>query len=309
MNINERVENIKEVINNSNLATKDGELTNLHDNVVESIAKDIIKSEALITTDNEEKKREYKKYLRDKNDFEALLNNKFGSFYFNFFNIIPKTLDKQYKFRFIYLCTYLKYNDDRLMYKQENGLYKLYKESDLKDLLNITLREVQRTKKALIENKLISIDDESNIHINNKISLVGEINKHNKNEYARIFKDTIQRLYKQSKPRDHKMLGLFIDMLPLINFKFNILCFNPECELMEDIKPMTIADISEYFKIYTGKNVSTLRKKLLSIKLDKQFMLMYIENGDINGFLVNPSLYYRGNNINDLNYLIELFKL
>ena len=80
MNINERVKNIKEVINNSNLATKDGELTNLHDNVVESIAKDIIKSEALITAENEEKKREYKKYLRDKNDFEALLNNKFGSF-------------------------------------------------------------------------------------------------------------------------------------------------------------------------------------------------------------------------------------
>ena len=50
---------------------------------------------------------------------------------------------------------YLKYNDNRLMYKQKNGLYKLYKEGDLMDLLKLKRAEYFNTKKALIENGLI----------------------------------------------------------------------------------------------------------------------------------------------------------
>lgn len=310
MNINERIDNIKEVINNTNLADENGVvIDSLHNDILEDIAKSIIKSEAVVTTKNKESKEEYKKYLKSKTDFENLLNNKFGSFYFNFFNSIPKSLDKQYKFRFIYLCTYLKYNDNRLMYKQSNGLYKLYKENDLSDILHLGNTEYYKTKKILIENNLMSIDDDKNICVNNRISLVGEISKYNKRDYTRIFKDTVQKLYNSSKPREHKLLGMFIDLLPLINFKFNIICSNPDCELMEDVKPLTISDISQYFNIYTGKNISSLKRKLLSIKLDNKDMLMYVEKSDINGFLVNPSLYYKGNNIEDLNYLIELFKL
>ena len=177
ININERKNNIINIIDNTNLVTSDGEIINLHDDIKESIAKTIIKSEAEQTTKEIQKKEEYKKYISAKTDFQNCINENFGSFYFNFYNSITPTLERQYKFRFIYLCTYLKYNDNRLMYKQQNGLYKLYKENDLMELLRLSERETRNTKKALIENGLIKIDADKNIIVNDKISFLGELTK------------------------------------------------------------------------------------------------------------------------------------
>lgn len=309
ININERKDNIITIINNTQLATKDGEITNLHDDIKENIAKAIIKSEAEELTKNEEKKEEYKKYLEEKTEFQKCIGETFGSFYFNFYNSIPYTLEKQFKFRFIYLCTYLKYNDNRLMYKQDNGLYKLFKVGDLMGLLQLSEREFKKTKKALIDNKLISIDEDKNIIINDKVSFMGEISKYNQREYTRIFKQSIQDLYKNSLPREHKTLALFIDLLPLVHFKYNIICFNPQCELMEDIKPLDIKQISTYLKTYTGKNVNSLRNKLLKIKVNLQDVMMYMERDGMKCVVVNPSVYYKGNKIEDLNYLIDLFRI
>ena len=98
-------------------------------------------------------------------------------------------------------------------------------------------------------------------------------------------------------------------MLPLINFKFNIICYNPNCELIEDLQPLALKDISEYFKIYTGKNITSLKNKLLKIKVNKQDAIMYMERDGMKAFVVNPSIYYKGSNINDLNYLIDLFRI
>ena len=309
ININERKDNIINIIDSTNLVTNDGEIITLHDDIKENIAKTIIKSEAEQTVKEIQKKEEYKKYISAKTDFQNCINENFGSFYFNFYNSISPTLERQYKFRFIYLCTYLKYNDNRLMYKQQNGLYKLYKENDLMELLKLKRAEYFNTKKALIENGLIKIDTDKNIIVNDKISFVGDITKGDKRSYTTIFKESIQELYKNSLPREHKLLGLLIDLLPLINFKFNIICYNPNCELMEDIRPLSLKDISEYFKIYTGKNITSLKNKLLKIKVNKQDAIMYMERDGMKAFVVNPSIYYKGNNINDLNYLIDLFRI
>lgn len=309
ININKRKTNIINIIDNTILATNDGEIVNLHGDIIEDIAKSIIKNEAENSTINNINKEEYKKYLKEKTDFQLCISESFGSFYFNFYNSIPDCLDRQYKFRFIYLCTYLKYNDNRLMYKQSNGLYKLFKESDLMELLKLSERETRNTKKSLKDNNLIDIDSDKNILINNKISFVGEISKYNQKEYTRVFKQSIQELYNNSNPREHKLLGLLIDILPLINFKFNIICFNPECEIIEDLKPLSLKDISEYFKVYTGKNISSLKTKLLKIKVNKQDAIMYMERDGMKCFAVNPSVYYKGNKIEDLSYLMDLFRI
>ena len=36
---------------------------------------------------------------------------------------------------------------------------------------------------------------------------------------------------------------------------------------------------------------------------------MYMERDGMKAFVVNPAIYYKGNNINDLNYLIDLFRI
>lgn len=307
--INDKKEQIKETLKNNNIITIDGEIVKIHDDIIEKLFKEIISKEAEQNAKDNIKIENYKKYIKEKSTFQQAIYEKLGSFYFNFYNSIPCKLDRQYKFRFLFLCTYLKYGDDRLQYKQENRIYKIFNEGDLMKLLKLKKTEYSKTKKELLNSNLISIDKDSHIHINNNISTVGAISKYNQRDYTRVFKDTVRELYNKSEPRQHKQLGLFIDLLPYIHFKFNIICKNPTCELMEDIQPLTPKELAEDLKLYTGKNVSSFKRKLLSIHIGDKEGMLFVERFNKKFFVVNPLIYYKGTKIEDLNYLIELFKI
>lgn len=309
MNIKDKKYNIESVLKTKNIVTIDGEVVKLHEEIIEEISKQIILNEAHKNVETNEKIKKYKEYMQDKSTFELTMNEKLGKFYFNFYNSIPFQLERQFKFRFIYLCTYLKYNDDRIQYKQYNGLYKLYDELDLYKILNLKRTECNKTKDELIKYNLISIDEEKHIHINNTVSTVGNISKSNKTDYIRVFKDTIRYLYENSTPRQHKQLGLFIDLLPFIHFKYNIICKNPTCQLIEDIEPLTVKELAEHLNLYTGKNISSFKRKLLSIHIGSKESILFVERFNKKFFVVNPLIYYKGNKIQDLSYLIELFNI
>src|SRR5574344_1559275 len=97
------------------------------------------------------------------------------------------------------------------MLKQENGLYRFIKENELMELLKLSEREYMRTKKELINKKLIFIEKENkSIHINENISIMGNIQKGNDKNYTKVFKNSIRELYNESKPREHKKLSMLI---------------------------------------------------------------------------------------------------
>jgi len=177
------------------------------------------------------------------------------------------------------------------------------------ELLQVKEREYYKTKKALIDNDLISIDEDKNILINDYISFIGKVSKGNKEDYIRIFKETIKELYLRSTPREHKKLGLFIELLPYIHFKYNIICKNPSCDIIEDVNPLTVKELSEILKEYNNKNSSMIKKQLLSIHIEKKEAILYVERFNKQFFAVNPLIYYKGKHIEDLSFLIELFKL
>lgn len=309
MNISDKKENIESVLKNKNIITIEGEIVKLHDEIIEDISREILLNEGKQNVKDNIKIEKFKNYMKDKTTLETAINDKLGKFYFNFYNAIPCKLERQFKFRFIYLCTFLKYGDDRLQHKQENNIYKLYKEKDLHELLKLSKRESDRTKMELINNNLISIDEDKNIHINRSISTVSSISKLNKRDYIRMFKDTIRYLYDNATPRQHKQLGVFIDLLPFIHFKYNIVCKNPSCKLIEDIQPFTPSELSKQLDMYTGKNISSFKRKMLSTHIGDKEAMLYIERFNKKFFAVNPMIYYKGNKIDDINYLIELFNI
>lgn len=307
MNINEQLSSIQTILKNNDLVTKDGELIELHDKTIEEISKTILKAEGKSKAENNQKAIEGIKIKQEIDDFEKLIKDTFGQFYFNFYNNIPKELDRQFKFRFIFLCTYLKYNDDRLVKKEDNGRYRLIKEYELQELLKLKKVEYQKTKKVLLENNLISIDKNSKaIHINNKISLNGNIHNKNQTDYVRIFKTSIRELYNSSSPREHKKIDIIIELLPYIHFQYNILCKNPTCELMEDIIPLTVRESMEELKM---TNITAFKKSLLSIKANNKKVIMIFEDFDKQMIAINPLVYYRGTRQEALQYLIDLFKI
>ncbi len=260
------------------------------------------------TAKEEEKIKDIINFTREKSDFENNILHNLGIFYFNFYNKLPKKLDKQYIFRFIYLCTYLKYGDTRLMKKVKQNKYELIKVCDLMELLKLSQREYYRTRKELEENKLITIKEDDSISINNKISFIGKVDKHNKQEYSRIFKESIQELYNNSTSREHKRLALFIELLPFIHYKYNIICKNPHCELMQDVEPFTIQELQK-ISGNGGKNITRFKNNLLNIMVGGQKAMMLIEDYEKKFFIVNPKIYYKGNDLEDLTYLINLFRI
>ncbi|HGD0580551.1 hypothetical protein P5E90_12130 [Clostridium perfringens] len=261
----------------------------------------------ILELEDQQKKKETLEFLKIKNDFENLIYDNMGNFYFNFYLSLPK-IDKQYIFRFIYLCTYLKFNDSRLM-KKINGKNELIKVSDLMNLLKLGKTEYNKTRNILVDNDLIRINKDDSISIDRNISFVGKVKKSNKEEYSRIFKKSIQELYNNSTAREHKRLALFIELLPFIHYKYNIVCKNPECELMEDIDPFTIQEIQEFSKTYTDKNLSRFKKNMLNIFVGGEKTIMIIEDYKKKFVVVNPKVYYKGNDLQDLEYLISLFRI
>lgn len=167
----------------------------------------------ILELEDQQKKKETLEFLKIKNDFENLIYDNMGNFYFNFYLSLPK-IDKQYIFRFIYLCTYLKFNDSRLM-KKINGKNELIKVSDLMNLLKLGKTEYNKTRNILVDNDLIRINKDDSISIDRNISFVRKVKKSNKEEYSRIFKKSIQELYNNSTAREHKRLALFIEYLEI----------------------------------------------------------------------------------------------
>ena len=96
------------------------------------------------------KKDGYKKKI-NKDEFKKYINKNFGSFYFNFYNLLlEKDLRPQDQFRFIYLCTYANY-ENILM---KNNKTKLARK-DFDEILGLSKKETCRTLGNLKEKGLI----------------------------------------------------------------------------------------------------------------------------------------------------------
>lgn len=284
--------------------TEDGEIIKLHEKTLEEVAMNIVN----FAEDEEIKKNNIKQFYFDKKKFENKLVNLYGNFYFNFYSKLPN-IPKQYLFRFIYLCTYIRYNDNKL-YKCNNNKYSLLGENDLESILKLSKTECFRTKKALMDSNLIHISNDNTIIINNTISKQGTLKggKNNVN-YIRIFKDAIINIYNNSLAREHKSLSILILLLPYVNYNLNVLCFNTEEANAELIQPLTIGDIQNIIhnKIDNGKY--KLNKQLLGIKVNDESCFMKMVKSDKEFYVINPRIYYKGNNDNEIDFLYNYFKV
>lgn len=270
--------------------------------------KDIIHIGLVKETKNKEEVKKIMKRKEETKILNTLIAGVLGNFFLHFYNSIPSGVERQYKFRFIYLCCYLKHDDNRLVYKKDNGRYELIKEVELMQLLKLKSSEYYKTRKVLIENKLIKIDAENNIHINNNISIVGKVNKCN-NNYTRTFKDGIKDLYENASIKEHKRLALFIELMPYIHYDYNIVCKNPNCELWENVDPFSIKELTELFNNYTNKNSTTFKKQLLNTFVGGNPIIAIVEKYNKKFLTINPAIYYNGNKLDTLESLIGIFKI
>lgn len=264
--------------------------------------------EDALIIEEEANKKKYLKYLKNTNVFETMIRDNFGSFYFSIYNRLLKIdLKPQYRIRFIYLCTFMNYNN-KLEFGNGIGNTKLMVERDLIEVLGLSQNETIRTKKALIESDLISIEDDKTISINKRYAIKGKITKRDSRESVRIMENGLREIYAKAKPSEHKRLDIFIKVLPYVNYNHNVLCKNPNESDVDKVEALTLSELCEIVGYDKTKSVR-LKNELLKIKVDEQMAFGVFETGYGKRLYVNPKVYYKGRDLESLRALINMFNI
>ena len=249
---------------------------------------------------------------KKKDEFSKYMNSNFGSFYFNNYMKLLKKLNNNTAllFRFLYLCTYADY-DGYLKYGNYsygvNHGYMTVKDFD--EVFKMSKAMITKLKKELYDNNLIiksKIDDR--LIINGSFYTRGELCLGDMLESSRVFDDGIKELYEKSNPREHKRIGVVIPLLPFLNKYHNILCNKPLERELKYIEPLTLREMCKIIG-YDITNEDRLRKQLQNITVKNNPLVAYVSHAKAKFFVVNPALFYKGNCLDDLKGVINLFKV
>lgn len=232
---------------------------------------------------------------------KKLIYSNYGDFYFNYYD---RNLDNKYIFRFILLCSYMNYKN-YIEFGNAQGEAKLVIKKDLQEILNLSKKQFYETVNYFIANKIVFEDDDGYIYINPKLCNKGKMKKSKGSGVVRIFNDAIQEIYKNATTKEHEKLGLLIKILPYIHYSMNIVCQNPSDE-WQRIKPFNLTELAKTLGYSTTQK---LRKSLFEITVSGEKVIMVAKIDKINMIVVNPRVYYKGNDVNSIEYLQKLFDI
>ena len=249
---------------------------------------------------------------KKKDEFSKYMNSNFGSFYFNNYMKLLKKLNNNTAllFRFLYLCTYADYDGYSKYGNYSYGVNHGYMtEKDFDEVFKMSKAMITKLKKELYDNNLIiksKIDDR--LIINGSFYTRGELCLGDMLESSRVFDDGIKELYEKSNPREHKRIGVVIPLLPFLNKYHNILCNKPLERELKYIEPLTLREMCKIIG-YDITNEDRLRKQLQNITVKNNPLVAYVSHAKAKFFVVNPALFYKGNCLDDLKGVINLFKV
>lgn len=278
----------------------------------EHIGKGDVITEAESMKQQEAKDRQLKgfEYWRDNIlPLPTLLQEEYGNYIHTRYQALLEKIkyDTATAFRFIYLCTFMEYNTGYVIYKNSK-----IKNDYLIDLFNVSKNTMTKIKKSLYDNELIYTDKDGYVLINTDYCYRGDISndKAYKRQCIRIFNNSIQELYLRSDDsREHKLLGKFILLLPYINIWHNIICLNTKEKDFEKLILPNTKQMEEILNTSCRNSNKTLNE-LFEVTVGGEKAIYLITNKkDLKMYVVNPRIYYGGNNINDLSELAGYFKV
>ena len=258
------------------------------------------------------RQQQHKGYQYYKNNLQPLpwlLKEEYGSYIHTRYKALLEKIgyDAATAFRFIYLCTFMDYDNGYIMWKNNKVTDKM-----LKDIFDVSRNTIPNIKKALYSNELIYADADGYIYANTDYCYRGDIknNPEYKRQCTRIFNDGIQDLYKKSdNPLEHKTLGKFMLLLPYINIYHNILCLNPrEKEISKLVLPSP--EMLDSILKCGERNSKKVIQTLFDITVGgERAILMVTDTRSVRMYVVNPRIYYGGTNINNLEETMGYFKV
>ena len=131
--------------------------------------------------------------------------------------------------RLAYLSTYLGQDTQRLLY-EDNPMLK----HDLQEVLKLSRPTVNKFYKDCITAGVLEDKGNDGLYLIDTRFFKGKCED---KERTKLFRVTIQQLYKKLPQKNHELFGYVIQLVPWINFEWNIVCENPEETNKDRIEP------------------------------------------------------------------------
>lgn len=260
----------------------------------------------LVTIQEIKEEHKLRHYIinKEKNEFNDFIKANYGGFYFTNYNKVLNSLSNQVLVRYIYLCTYIDY-DNNLVHDNVKPHKNIY-EKDLETILKLQYRETLKTKKELVQNKLIVINKDKTITINKQYCTKGKISTFNKEEKIRIFRNGIRDIYENATPKQHKQIAIIFKLLPYVNYQYNIVCANPYENDLNAIKPYDIKDICN---IVEYVNTTLFKKALSKLYVGDTPAVLLTTALDVTTIFINPRVYYKGNDMTCIRWVEDIINI
>mgnify|MGYP003280723036 CR=1 FL=1 len=211
-------------------------------------------------------------------------------------------------FKFIYLCSFADYESNLHWGNEYRGAYRgTMMANDLEEVLGITRANAHIVKKKLVQLGAIIIKEDNSLAVNRKLCIRGRLQGSNKQDSSRVFDDYIKGLYKNSTTREHTRLGRFLLLLPYINVYHNVLCINTAEKDPYKVEVLTIQDITRIMGADVSQARRTQRDLLQTTVAGESIFGIFLLWGH-ETFVVNPRVFYKGNDPQTLEPIANLFK-
>lgn len=239
--------------------------------------------------------------IKSKEKLAVFVRETFGSFNFT---VYDKVMNFEYLFRFIYLCTFMNYKN-YIVFGNAFGANKLATKKDLQELFKLKDQQFYNTVNYLEREKLIKFVD-GNVVINKDVCIRGKISKMKSRKSARMFDDAIREIYEKSTSKEHKKLDLLIKLLPFVHYELNVIVHNPREQITDRIKAITLTELAEILGYSTTQR---LKRNLFNITVSGQPVIMLATIENKSKIIINPRVYYKGNNLEEMKGLIKIFEV
>lgn len=214
--------------------------------------------------------------------------------------------------RFIQLATQVNFNNN--IYDKNNNRIK---KSSLSKIWDVKDRKgINDTYNLLKELEYIQETEEGYIMINESLIKKGDMENFKKlkkenfdNTYTRLFSENIQHMYLNTDSKARKQLANLFRILPYVNYKYNVFCENPTETHIDKIIPLTWTDLARMCGYNETKQISRFKKDLFKLDIYGYDVIGQFSTKKGYEILVNPKIYYSGDDVKDVEYLYGLFKM
>lgn len=198
--------------------------------------------------------------------------------------------------RLAFLSTYMPYGEQTLVDDETNTIIT---KSDLPYILHLSRPVINNFYDQCVSAGIMEDKGKQGL------ILKGVFFKGKSTDKSRIklYINTIRQLYKRLPKKNHKYFGYIIQLVPWINYEWNIVCHNPQETDCKLAKPMMLKEICSLLN-YNAIHSYRLKEALTGIWFEwnntKQALCAIVnvntEDGRQQGLIVNPHLVFAGTN-------------